>query len=127
MTNQTAEILKLYDGDVWVRFTHAGHRYQISVDQGKTWEKKEGVTGVIGKVITKDGLIPWAAGLAAQTFLEALEAYEAENGSLDGVDLDELAQVARMAHTTKRDAGADIGSEVHLLIKAFLEAEMAKC
>lgn len=115
--------LELYDGSVLLRFSPAGHRYKISVDNGKTWEKKVGVTSVLGKVIAKEGLIPWAATLAAQTFVEALEAYEAENGSLDGIDLDSVAQAAKTAHSTAKTHGGDIGSLVHTWIEGYIAGD----
>jgi len=89
---------RLYNGDIQLKFTHNGHRYQI--DQGQGWKPVQGVTTILGKVIAKDGLVSWAANLAVEAML-------------DGATPEE----AKKAHTLKKDKGADIGSEVHTAIE----------
>ena len=92
----------LYSDSIKLKFTHYGHRYQI--DSGAGWKPVQGVTTILGKVVAKDGLVNWAANLAVQAMV-------------DGATPDE----AKKAHIRKKDAGADVGSEVHNYIENFIK------
>lgn len=92
---------KLYNNNVKLKFTHNGHRYQV--DQGEGWKPVQGVTTILGKVVAKDGLINWAANLAVQAMV-------------DGATPEE----AKMAHTKKKQSGADVGSLVHATIEMLI-------
>ena len=56
----------------------------------------EGVTTILSKVIAKDGLIQWAVDLC-------------------------LKENDRLAHRMKKEAGADVGSQVHKWIESYLK------
>lgn len=55
----------------------------------------EGVTTILSKVIAKDGLLQWAVDLC-------------------------MKEGDRKAHTYKKDAGANVGTQVHKWIEAYL-------
>lgn len=56
----------------------------------------EGVTTVLSKVVAKDGLIQWAVDLC-------------------------MKEGDRLAHRMKKEAGADVGSQVHKWIESYLK------
>lgn len=92
----------LYNNDIKLKFTHNGHQYQV--DSGNGWKPVQGVTTILGKVVAKDGLVNWAANLAVQAMV-------------DGATPEE----AKKAHIKKKDAGADVGSEVHTYIENYIK------
>ena len=94
----------LYSNNIKLKFTHNGHRYQI--DSGNGWKPVQGVTTILGKVVAKDGLVNWAANLAVQAMV-------------DGATPEE----AKKAHIRKKDAGADVGSEVHTYIENHIKGQ----
>lgn len=94
-------IEELYGGKVLLKFSPKVHRYTVSRDGGVSWNSTQGVTTILGKVISKDGLMQWAANMAVEAMLAG-----------------EDPKLAKKAHTKKKDAGADIGTLVHNAIEA---------
>lgn len=116
--------LRLYNGDVLLRFASTGHLYKVSIDGGSSWEKKIGVTTILSGTVAKDGLLPWAAGLAADTLMDLVTSHQAQYGDLDDFDTIGALNIAKGAHTARKDAGADIGKTVHSYIEAYIRDRM---
>jgi hypothetical protein len=87
-------------------YTEKGHKYTLD---GKPMT---GVTTVLG-VIAKPALIGWAANMAVD--------YIIEHG-----DDPESLELARKAHTRKKDDAADKGKDVHSQIEEWIKACITK-
>lgn len=107
MSSQNLRTL-LYGGETEVVFKEKSHRYYIDGQ----WLKDASVTTILGKVLSKDGLMLWAMEMA----LKHLET------KLPVVTLADLAD-ARLAHVKRRDHGADTGTIVHALAEQLLRGE----
>ena len=133
----------LYNGKVLVKFNAGNHRYTVSTDGGKTWNYKVGVTTIL-RIIAKEALMMWPLDealkyLFGQKFEEQLQdsgdtivkpIYTPKIALLKPdqcytiANLQSALEESRKAHTTKRDKGGDIGTEVHAMIQeAFLNGE----
>lgn len=106
--------MKLYNNTIELKFNPGSHRYTVN---GKP---VEGVTGVLGKVVAKDGLIQWAANMACGAFTDALSELIKSGVAIDESHLEQAATLAKKAHTAKKDKGADIGSITHDWINHYI-------
>lgn len=84
-------------------------RYKILDINGNIVKKPKGVTTIMGKVLAKD-LMDWAISCC----IEELKT------KLPVVTEADLAKAAK-AYTTKRDKGANTGTEAHALVEQFLK------
>lgn len=101
--------MKLYNGKVDVQFSEAAHRYKVD---GKY---KEGVTSII-KILSKDGLIQWAANMVCEYIRANCQPLSASSKSIWQVSELDLKK-AKYAHASFRDDSADIGKQVHKWIE----------
>lgn len=128
-----------------IKLNTANHRYQVSLDGGKTWEFKRGVTSILGAVLAKPALMMWPMDealkyLFGQKFEEQLQddgsiivkpLYDEAKAELatehryTPTELQRLLEAARAAHTIKRDRGGDTGHVVHEAIEAYLTSGVA--
>lgn len=111
---QKLEVHKLYGGEVEVTLD-GRHKYQV-FDKGVKVEDVVNVTGVSG-LVDKPGLKFWAANLACDHILTAHR-----NG--DAIT-EELIEVARRRHVNYTQEAADIGTQVHDWVEAFVRAKIA--
>lgn len=109
----------LYDKKILLTYSETGHRYSVqSLLPDGSWGEPRDVWGVtsILKFINKPALVPWAAGMASDYFLE-----QTLNKKPTEKELKKIARESRQAHTRKKDDSADIGTQIHNTIQAFLE------
>src|SRR5690606_24668641 len=103
-------------------FREEGHLYTVShlLSDG-VWSEPRDVTGVttIKEIISKPGLVPWAAGLAAQTTAELIK----ESGSLEESAIIEAVKKGRRAHDAVRQKGGRGGTHFHSMVEHFLKGE----
>ena len=76
------------------------------------------VTSILD-VIHKPALVPWAAGVAADSFAESLEAL-LQVRSLSVDDLPGLRDMAAKAHNATRDRAANFGTRAHHAIEEYI-------
>ncbi len=105
----------LYDGKVNLVFDDKTHTYKVGD------KVIYGVTSITG-TIAKPGLIYWAANMSAEAFLANMKAGVA----LDEVQIKQLADTIKTAHSQKKDSAADIGTMIHDWLEQFLKAGIAK-
>ena len=98
-----------YDGKVHLDFDPVKHKYYIN------GEKANGVTTALG-IIAKPFLIYWAARMAS----DYVKANIVPGKSLDELEIQDLVEGARTAHSKRRDGAADKGTYVHNWIEAFV-------
>lgn len=113
-------ITKLYNGSVLVDFQDKGHSYKVSVDGGKTWEPKKGVTTILKDTIMKPGLMLWPMNECLKYIRENVDITRAIFPAEWEATLDQAAQ----AHILKRDKGGNTGTEIHAVIEGFLRHEL---
>lgn len=101
-----------FNGTVRLDFDPVKHRYKIN---GKY---AHGVTTALG-IIDKPQLIYWAAGEAAKYVKEHIR----PGLALDEIQIQQLVDGARKAHTKRRDDAADMGTYIHNWIEAFVKGE----
>jgi hypothetical protein len=78
----------------------------------------ERVTSILD-VISKPALVPWAAGIAADSFAESLTAL-LQVRSLSVNDLPGLRDMAAKAHDATRDNAASFGTSAHHAIEEYI-------
>lgn len=109
-------LTKLYGGKVIVKFYEKSHQYWVSVDSGKTFKRKTGVTSYIN---VKDKSVPlgiWQQQITADFLLAKIEA---------GVKIDiDLALEAVVQSSVQRDEAADIGKEIHAWCEAYIRNQL---
>lgn len=84
-------------------------RYTLTNKTTGEVTKPKGVTTILGKIIAKD-LVSWAVGMAVDYLKEKLPV-------VTEADL----EAAGDAYKTKRDSGANTGSEAHALVEHYLK------
>ena len=96
---------QIIHGDI-LAFNEQKHHY--------TWGGKPvpGVTSIL-QCISKPALIPWAAGMASNHWLEAIKSGR--------TDLDVIFKEAKSAHRKKASDAADIGHNVHEYAEMFFK------
>ena len=110
------KLTKLYGGKVIVKFYEKSHQYWVSVDSGKTFKRKTGVTTYIGIVDKSKALGSWQQQITADFLLKALE-----KGQV--IDAD-VALEAAVQNDVHRDEAADIGKEIHAWCEAHIRHEL---
>ena len=110
--------IKLYNGGVEIYFSERdwnGKKIHIFTD--KNGKRVESVTSFTG-VIDKPFLVPWAVKLSREFLIEKLN---------KGVKItEELIAEAANQHNIKREAGADIGTEIHKWIAQWIAGKGKK-
>jgi len=114
---------KLYDGAVTIKFDGRAHAY--------TWREKglyiPGVTKILSRH-SKDALLPWAAGRAADYIEQAVlsDLDHLKNNDDITVNVGEFKQICKDGKAsyrkTARDA-ADIGKRIHKFAELWLKGE----
>ncbi len=105
----------LYNGKVNLVFDDKSHTYKVN---NKVIYGVTSITNVIGK----PGLIYWAANMGAEAFLANIKAGVA----LDEVQIKQLADIIKTAHSQKKESAADLGGMIHDWIEQFLRAGITK-
>jgi len=106
---------KLYNGKVILKFEDKTHIYSVD---GKIIY---GVTNII-KVLDKPAIIYWAVNQA----ISYIEANLQPGIALDEVQIRNLLEEARKAHTNKRNKAADIGTMIHEWIDSYIKSLIEK-
>jgi len=109
------EKYSLYGGKVILEFEPQCHAYSVG---GKP---VYGVTSISG-ILAKPGLLYWAVGEA----IKVLEANLEPGVALDEIQIKELLDKARSAHTETKDKAADIGTLIHDWVANYIKALVAK-
>lgn len=111
----SASSIRLYGGEVELRFEPAEHAYFVQEDGER--RRAPSVTQILG-VISKRALVQWAANCAADSVREAWKPGE----SYDEIQIGEILQKARFAHREVSGRAKDIGSLVHKWIEDYLSS-----
>lgn len=101
---------ELYDGSVKLTFDDFRHSYVL-----ENGTKVPSVTSILS-VIAKPALVSWAANQATDYIASQIK----PGVSYDEVQLNNIFQAGRKAHTQRKQETADIGSLIHLWIKDFI-------
>lgn len=105
----------LYNGKIKLVFDEDRHTYKVND------KVVYGVTSITG-VISKPGLVYWAANVGAQRFTEFVK----PGLVLDEVIIKQIADVIRSAHVESKNKSADIGTMIHEWLEKFLKAGLEK-
>lgn len=95
-------------------FQESNHSYTFD---GK---KLTGVTSVLGKVLAKPALIPWASKMACEYIKEHGNKVYYESDLLHYEVTEKQLDEARTAHAQKRDNAADFGKLQHSIIEGYV-------
>lgn len=106
------EVFRLYENRLELKFDEDRHLYTVE------GEPVESITGVL-KVINKPALIPWAVSEAGKY----LQKNMVPGQSLDEVQIKNLIDGAKKAHTMRSGSAADIGTMGHKWIEDFIKGE----
>jgi hypothetical protein len=99
---------------VWVAaHDEKGHHY-CSTKSGKLVDS---VT--TQNIIDKPHLVPWAAGLAVQYFIERMDLYD-RNQPIDSDSNSQLIKDCKLAFRAVRDDAGDVGTQAHDVIETYL-------
>jgi hypothetical protein len=109
------KIYSLYNGKIKLVFDEGKHTYKVND------EVVYGVTSITS-VISKPGLVYWAANVGAQRFTEFVK----PGLVLDEVIIKQIADVIRSAHVESKNKSADIGTMIHEWLEQFLKAGLEK-
>jgi len=110
-------VIKLYDGSILLDFDEAKHRFTVD---GKPIISVTNVTSVIDK---SRPLIFWAVGLARDFLMQNLEDLIADT---KGDKIAAIIEEASKQHSIKKKEAADIGTQVHAWVEAFIKAKSKK-
>lgn len=105
------EKYSLYNGKIILEFDPKLHIYSVNGKQ------KYGVTNITG-VLNKPAVIYWAVNQA----IEYLEANLKPGRALDEIQIKNLLENARRAHTETKNKAADIGTLVHKWVQDYVSA-----
>ena len=105
------EKYSLYQGKVILEFDPKTHIYSVSGKQ------VFGVTNITG-ILNKPGLLYWGVNKA----IEFLEANWKPGKVYDEVQIKNLLEEARKAHTQIKNAAADIGQMIHKWVSDYVKA-----
>ncbi len=109
------EEYKLYKNRVILKFDSKSHIYSV---KGK---QVFGTTSIIG-VLDKPALKYWAVNMAIGSLEKGLE----PGVALDEIQIKQLLEEARRAHTITKNKSADIGTMIHKWVENYIEARVAK-
>lgn len=107
----------LYNGEVGIKFYPLSHQYWAAVD-GEKFKRKPGVTTICGIKDKSIGLMSWAQNITADFLLSKIE--KGEKISSDDV-LEAVIQ-----NEVQRDAAADIGSQIHGWVEAYIKFKLGE-
>lgn len=113
------ETVELYGGDVVLKYTDRGHRYQVTY-KGKPVLGTVGCTTVVG-ILDKPQLLQWAANQTNETWVTGLS----EAKTIDELTISKLAKEAPVAWRVRRDSAGDLGTIVHGVIEDYIKARIA--
>jgi hypothetical protein len=97
------------------RFNDKGHIHELLVDG--EWKKLTGITTILG-VIAKPQLIQWAANMAVDYICDHLKDLQEKP--------EEVLGEARKAHTRKKEAAGQKGTDIHALIEERIKKAIAE-
>lgn len=110
MTKTITEKVHLYNNSVEIDFYPTSHRYKlIKIDGKESGEWIPSPSGINNMLDKSNMLIPWAVGMFKSKMEELVG--EGENFTRD--DIQTMLEVAKTAHSEKKDAQASVGSVVH--------------
>lgn len=109
------KIYSLYNGKIKLVFDESKHTYKVNN------EVVYGVTSIVS-VISKPGLVYWAANAGAQKFTE----FAKPGMVLDEVLIKQMADLIKSAHVESKNKSADIGTMIHDWLEQFLKAGLEK-
>jgi hypothetical protein len=119
----------LYGGAVKLKFDGRKHVYSLENERCKdgTALMVAGVTSIL-KRLSKEALIPWAAGMAAEYFKDCLfsgydETNPEEQITFTVAEVNEIANDARKAYARKAKVAANVGKCVHSFAEARLKGD----
>jgi len=110
--------VKLYDGTIELCFDEARHRF--TVNGNPVFPSVTGATGVIDK---SRPLIYWAVGLTKDFLMGNLKVLIEDT---KGDKIAALIEEATKQHSIKKQEAADIGTQVHAWVEAFIKAKSKK-
>lgn len=94
-------------------FNKEKHEYLID---GK---RATGVTTIIG-VLAKPALIGWAAKMAVEYLKEHTSDFIDKDGAFIKTDYDDVLEAAKSAHTKKKEAAGEHGTDAHALVEKWI-------
>lgn len=80
-----------------------------------------GITTILGSVIAKPQLIPWAARMAVEYIKEVAESGETPLGNKFWTVGEVILEEAKTAYAKKRDEGAQKGTDTHALVEEYIK------
>jgi hypothetical protein len=110
------QITELYGGKIVIKFYEKSHQYWVSVDSGKTFKRKTGVTTYIGIMDKSRALGIWQQQITADFLIRVIEA-----GNPITID---LALEAAVQNDVQRDSAADIGKAIHAWCEAYIRHKL---
>jgi len=110
------EVFSLYDGQVELRFKGSSHRTTV-IDGGQT-VRPPSITTVLN-VLNKPAIIPWAINKTADFIRQGFDDLIKGNSfSIDSVY--KLIEASRLASEAAREEAAEIGTDAHDFLAAYL-------
>lgn len=107
-------MIKRKIGDLEIKFDSDDHQYYVED------EEVPGVTTITGVIDKSTPLMWWVANSARDYIKDELAPGEA----LDEIEIDELAEGARLAHKRQGSKATTIGSIVHKFAEDFIQAKI---
>lgn len=122
---QLEEPLRLYNGEVILRFDRANWNWYLVLPDG-TLEKQSGVTGVCGIIDKSPYLVPWAAKMSYIKMLRTMpRTPEGRVASISWKDFDTLLLAAKNAHNDIKEEAGDVGHAAHKWIEDTIRNAIA--
>lgn len=112
------ETVELYGGDVILKYTDRGHRYQVTY-KGKPVLGTVGCTTVTG-ILDKPQLLGWAANQTNEYWLNSLMKAE----KIDELVITSISKQAPLEWRNKRDSAGDLGTLIHAWIETHIKAKI---
>ncbi len=109
---------KLYNGSIELCFNEKNHRF--TANGIPVFPSVTGATGIIDK---SGPLMGWAVKLSKEYLMENLKTLMADT---KGDKIAALIEDAAKQHYIKKEAAADIGTQVHDWVEAFIKAKSKK-
>lgn len=118
------ELIKLSDS-LWVPEDFGKNHHYYADEKGE--KEYTGITSILG-VIAKPALIGWAARMAVEHIREGASIFKNAAGTGGLVDLvgeetswNLLLEEARTAHTKKKEAAGEHGTDTHALVEEYIK------
>lgn len=106
------ELIKLSDS-LWVPEDFGKNHHYYADEKGE--KEYTGITSILG-VIAKPALIGWAARMA----VEHIREYWSITNAPDEVAWNEVLEEAKSAHTKKKEAAGEHGTDTHALVEQYV-------